>query len=1127
MSVVLGITWICGVVLVIVRELKPATGLISSANKRLRLFGGSGGRSFITKASRHAGQGGNSKGKASMTPEPSRRAIKQQAQKRGRDPSVDTEVVGGEAAPAQRQNRLGLLGKLVKKDIVSHGFEDSFEDDDYKDDKINQYYLSNLGVTKNCSVWKNTRSKTFIHADFPKTMSRFDSCDFEGKFVMDCEGAPYCGVVCVDLAAGIKPNADLYEQLAGMPETEEEVVDRIGDSDWLKAYAKHRGFNLAINSRHGVVREENPVPGFKWILLDFMGEQNAVGHYRLLVSDFSSGNNFRPMLPVIPDTPVNEVMTRVGWSLLLGALIVHPFLAIPVVSKLAIALVGKTALTIGGYCSTMASTAYSCSEIKPVFNSGPVMCSADDNDRRPVVDRRDKIVHQDTYCVITKDYQWRMLTFFGWCTLVDSTLMPFSLQRKWLISLSRSNQICCEMQTLVASGREPGLALSGISRLREVNTDSNIPNILFSTGEYLKEWSKYLKPITCVTDYTGLVAYNSDPRVIPPADVGLIAANQLLGGYSKYHKTNYVLRANIRKIKLGVKTAVAPLGVLVTDEGPLYPGLFSVTDDCSVLSAAVLRGMSKPVEPDFEVLEDFIRHSHEFLEPFRVHCGTVDEGDVVEYYRHRNRGKKTTVMIERDISEYVRYKESTMTLKEKSKYETGKIFTKFESNIKLDKLAYGKPRAIMMMSQLATMELNLLCSVFDAWNETRFGDYQIKHMNPEEMIQKIIEFTDKDHSVTDYSSFENSVGHMVREIERKLIKGLCQRLGLHALLQAYCQFDNGSFHLHQEGGTYVFASRCSGHYWTSFGNGVINVCIASYCARMKGNVLSIIAEGDDGIVPTENLDLNTVAKLGFEMSSELRGTETGDNDFLRSRWVDGKRFINVGRSLANIFWVKNAAGLKISKQKFLLKSMAQSLWHLSPGHPVLAAAIKRIMAQCSHAQDFKGSEKHTRKWGINSSFSSSKIRDAIVVDETMRVIVSNGGNGFPPICISDQLFLEEQIAKGGGSMYIGRMLDDYDDVIAYKLSAPCHRNRARGIGNFSSLIKALANPGPVARKWADEMILGAPEGAKGYNTACWVRFLDRNGKKPWRDHVNKKSSAVKFSEEILTAVDWFNIVQSN
>lgn len=882
----------------------------------------------------------------------------------------------------------------------------------------------------------------FVFSDFPQTMCTFEAMNQEGLIPFECYGSPFCGLTCLDIAAGVKPNVKEYQSLISGCANVRQAVERVGASLYLMRRAQSLGFNLKIESAQGrFQRTACPVPGWKWIVLYYHQGEGEIGHYRLMVSKAADVSNIRcPVLNV-------EEPLWIGWdktSLLNGLiegcwvywLLTWVYWAVWILFGVGV-------------------------KATPIYSVKRQFKNRDNLDVRSLVDRRDKIVVQDSYSEMEKVYYVDFVYWWG-CREVQW----FSQYGKghWVVSNVRADQCYAEMQVLHGTGKDPNMALLSVARLREVNTDSGVTNLLLSTIEYLEEIGAHMVGQGKLTDVRNLVCYNADPRCLPAIDLNQFAINQYVGGSLGLSDVNYVESLEISKPKQLIKVASCPLGPLLTDKGVVYPGNFCVTDSASCCSSAVVRGMCKDTFAKSST-SDFVEVSKEFVR--RYVDGTpvvpIDE-DFVAYYAERCRGKKSAKVIADDVESYRRFKDGEMSSRERKKFVTGSLFTKFESNVKLsDKKAFSKPRGIMMMSKKATIELAQLCTIFDQWNDGPFGKFQVKHMSVEEVIEKIVRATDKAHAVTDFSSFESSITDSIREIERFTIRELVKRFGAARLLRDYDDFESRGFSLKAKGAKYRFTTRCSGHYWTSFANGLVNVCVAHYCAKLKGEEVEILAEGDDGIVPLKNLDVEMIGEIGFSMSSELQGTRPGDNDFLKSRWVDGKRYLGVARALG-VLWVKNVSRLKRSREMHLMRCAALSLHHMSPGHPVLWAVCKRILLETTgHERAFKGADKYLKRWsylkecGEQASVDVKNMR----VDDSMRETVARGGNGFPPISLAEQLALEDRLLNSVNGFYIGTIMNDcpeiYENVAAHSTSIECSKD----ISTFRSILDIVEDP----RKW--------------------------------------------------------------
>jgi len=874
------------------------------------------------------------------------------------------------------------------------------------------------------------RKSSYIYADRPNVMCHYEAP--KGTYPdptllrrYDCHGAPYCGVTCIDIGRGGRPDPERYEELAGPCPSDAFLVAVIGDSDFLIEYARHHGHNLLIVGVDMEILVQTPDPNHdhKWIVLCYVdpGEEGVAGHYELMVAN--NGDDSGVHAPTMDNTAYSDWDTCEKVAVAVGlVLLVYYFVNLnPGLD----ALSGWTAMAVKSLALSAAWRYGSCRETEEVVVLGRFL-NRNNTDERPVVDRRDPIKFQDSYLLVeVRNQCLRWSLFNGWVRVKEFDW--FMSVEHLTVSETRYTQMTREAMECFAAGRDPGVVRCGINRLREVNTVTGNGHVLPDTLRMVDLFiSRLGKPTNRVTSNEGIVAYNASANAAAGLAEGarpVVAANQLLGMGGR--RNNHVRTFRLDKAKVAVPVAVAPAGAPITDRGPVGPGLYSVTDAPGLLTAFVSRSMVKaPVQVD-----DFVKFSKSFCDKYinETDVEGMVEPDVCVHYREHFAGKKPAAVIDQMVDLYQRYLAGKLTEREERGAHVGGAFVKFESNVKRVGEGYRvKPRLIMTMGEVMAIETCPLSLLFDRWNAGPFGAFQIKHMEPSEMIQKIASAADRSHTVTDYSSFESSITSSVREIETYVMKRLAERAGFFSLRRALERHCSESYSLKVPWGLFEIQSRCSGHTWTSFGNGVVNVCINAYVCHLAGKTLSIIAEGDDGVVPAENVDMPGVNRLGFSLSSEVSGSRPGDTDFLRSRWVDGRRYVSVGRSMS-VFWVKNGCKLKKSKQKFLLRAAAYSLHALSPGHPVLFEVVNRIFRFTSGANEFRNWRSYLNHWHHDLE-APPKQRMVVEVDETMREVVASGAIGFPPISIGLQLELERRLREDR-DFYIGNLLNEYGDVM--------------------------------------------------------------------------------------------------
>jgi len=438
---------------------------------------------------------------------------------------------------------------------------------------------------------------------------------------------------------------------------------------------------------------------------------------------------------------------------------------------------------------------------------------------------------------------------------------------------------------------------------------------------------------------------------------------------------------------------------------------------------------------------EFLTFSKDFLDGYidSVDMSPFEVQPVEVAFDRIKRGKKTAEFIRSQISDYQRYNKGLMTKKQEKVYTSHGLFNKFESNVKMipdeDGMlkAHVRPRGIMTMAPLMSMETVQMVDIISCWNDGKFADFQVKHMTNEMMIQIVEDMQDREHMVTDYSAFEMSIRGWVRELEFYVLKKLAAKAGASFLLAA---IERWGIEKDRELVTRFFTaniiSRCSGDYVTSFGNGISGVCLMGFCHHKRGIETPFVmtAEGDDAIIQQEVPDTKLLNDLGFDFSVAISGTQSGDTDFLQNRFMDGKRFISVGRA-QSVWWVRKGAELKRSKQLYLLRIKALSLWYASPGHPIIWAMVKRIELETRGMMFFKGARTFMDNWkpiDYTGNFPH------ISVDESMRGPVARGAIGFPPISVPAQKYLES-VFLNAKIMQIYNILDDYEDVKKFKLCA--------------------------------------------------------------------------------------------
>jgi hypothetical protein len=231
--------------------------------------------------------------------------------------------------------------------------------------------------------------------------------------------------------------------------------------------------------------------------------------------------------------------------------------------------------------------------------------------------------------------------------------------------------------------------------------------------------------------------------------------------------------------------ATAVIGSPRTDGGHLGPGLLPVTDQIGILTAFAARSMTY-VEPEDNIIDEFVEFSKTFLQPFidGTDCTELTDEDPIVYFRNHYRGKRSQSWIEGQINQFNFYESGLADIS----FDSHSCFVKLENSSKeVDGTYQLRPRLIMTMSPVMLFKCCRILAVVDRWNRGPFSRFQVKDMDPAEMIQKIMEFSDRAHTVTDYSSFESSITGRIRVIENFVIESLLAKAGMHETLRDFSQ----------------------------------------------------------------------------------------------------------------------------------------------------------------------------------------------------------------------------------------------------------------------------------------------------------------------------------------------------
>jgi hypothetical protein len=635
----------------------------------------------------------------------------------------------------------------------------------------------------------------------------------------------------------------------------------------------------------------------------------------------------------------------------------------------------------------------------------------DMRDVRNFVAKRDKIEVHDLIDVFTKS---TALGLFFRDKEIISIKTP--CVKRISVSVETSKLWVNEVRNLVASGKKADLSVFGLRR----NTGINISPFLNNDIDTLEFLANTTSPSPRETIVRPLLAY------VEPGCNSMLPDPELVIG-SDYNK---IIRYRHQTTKVKV-AAICDIPVY-TDAGLLGAGRYSCSDPETVLVAFAGRSMKKR-----DINQDRVK---EFLEfSFSIVDRLVSEFDPTglsselspdHAYSLIMHGKKSRSYINQQIEGWKR------ALLGDKKEKQHSCFVKFESN---DKNGMAKPRLIMTMSSYLSVEAVQVLPVIDKIIETTsFNKTAIKHKSFDEIMEQLVEVCDGKHMVTDYSSWESSLTPIIRKIENRMLVKCLEKTGysrtLSTLRSELFGVDKGR-KLHYKGSVYKIQTRCSGDYWTSFGNGLINYCLSRFLVRANPHFIGVF-EGDDGVIKNPSSSMTEDAKeLGFDLGTSVSGTQMGDVDFLQVRYgIDGKRYLNVGKFFRSV-WLRKAHNLKDSKRGYLYQCIAASLHHLSPGHPVIfeLANLCYFTGVVLGGKKFVGFKRYLNDYkDLNYDFAS--VKWPLNADENMRLEVAQGAQGFPSIEVGRQLWLEAQLRKawlGGESVYIGSSMNHCDKVVEY------------------------------------------------------------------------------------------------
>lgn len=890
----------------------------------------------------------------------------------------------------------------------------------------------------------------------------------------DCHGAPFCGLTCIDVALGILPKPDVYCQMAKHMGN---VYD-LGESASVAAYAHYRGVNLQIitpmQDAQGApfLYRYNSCnnPQWRWVILKLSaiggGDYVAgtVGHYTLCCNDRADSTELE--IPMVDTTCYIKAMCVLLIKLSRVNVNAYFFVMNSINEQLQIFGHGNdrnlAELARQVHLGQMPDLglliyAYLCFTTQFWEHNGVLYrwrykgpsYNRNNNDVRSVEERSEPFAVQDHYGHFSE-----CVTYY----LCGFPVFDF-YNRHRIVSVVRCVKAMKEVQFLGSSDLQR--VFFGLFKGNICNTNDSLTYIYKDTQCYVL-YLIQLERITTECFYQNLViAYNDLGAAAYIGNLPNVGVNQGIRGgcnhIKKLKKLTPMLKEDADKRRI---VACAPIGAAETEKGTIGPGIICRTEYYSLLAAFSGRSMQRVARLNDEV-DAYIKFSKKFLSGFlnRVDLTGIFEQDPLEYFQHLYKGKKTRNWIECKVKSYNDYKNGIFN----KKFIRHSCFVKKEDSRKrVGGEIRAKPRLIMTMSDKSLIETCQIMKIIHAWCASPFSKYQVKNLLPCEFVDKIQKFTETAHIVTDYSSFEASVFGAIRDIEHYFVRNLCKRSGLEKTLKSYENNFVKPRELHCKAGVFVINSRCSGDFMTSVGNGLQNICLSAY-SHYKNfgslNGFEIIAEGDDGLIRNKTVNMTVLDNLGFSFSSALQGTSPGDVDFLRCRWMYGLCFLNVGRVVKNVFWVKPKSQVGPNVLLQLLKCMAMSLDAVSTGHPILFEIVNRIGRATSKIVVSNKTLVHNMDWfKMKNTVFKNYCPTNVKCNELMRKPMAQGAAGFPPIPICVQLELERRLRDDKVPFYIGDLLDSYEDISDMKSTSVWSNASKRKISDEISQLLTLLEP---------------------------------------------------------------------
>lgn len=864
----------------------------------------------------------------------------------------------------------------------------------------------------------------------------------------------------------------------------------IGASNFLVWYAGQVGLNIIFmyspvgNGVPAPVFDKKNVyqdvyehnPQWPWVVLVNLGNN----HYQLCVPNFQTPNGIK--LPkfkhweVVDEDKADRINalyninkdTRPEWE--------------PDRS-----FITKACIRFGKWCGFTRKVLFKVDE-------RTILYAKDDSDRRPIENRREVIEFQDHIVedhVLTRG-KWSNPYVQGVVEINNKLwgyVMPIYDHQRIVYSMNTFSNTHDEMEQLIALRSLVGKSAAGLNK-RGYNTDVSIQGIRINAFEYSDFCSSALKHGTMPrldTEFFGLQIKDADPSTLIAEKVDEMATPKVLTGgrtvminncENKFLGTICLDKAGEIKPKV---VGVMPISGFWST-GPhgltLSTSYIPTTNPLTAFFAAARSTTGPPAEMDpstvqtmvdkSKILADHLMDQIDFSHLKEHAKSKWTDDDIVAEYVRQYRGKIGEKQITQNCLDYYNYKLSNR--KPSNKFSKPSFFVKMENSAKVKNgKIMCKPRAIMTMSLLQTFESIYVHRLLHEWNLGPVSQWQVKGLHISEIIKKVQLMLDRHASSTDYSSFEASITQIIRQMENYVMLGLCRRAGFVDLPSRLESLINDKRVLERPGLKFEIHSRCSGHPWTSVANGIVAIFIYHFCAvengflalqkdvrgmhdswfsqwitahagMYDGNVdLPVVApflisEGDDTLAPFGHMTEKLVRQVGFRYSEAKHTVYGADGKFLCKNYERDLVYLNFVKVLISMFQVKCRTRLKYSKYMAILRNMALSVHHQSPGHPVLWAACARVEFFTRGYLPFKGMEKYVANWHGDEQFIGCKF-PTMQVNEEMRNHVANGCKDWPGLNIAEQIAIEQQFLDFQHPVYVGSMLNHFEEMHVSQLAA--------------------------------------------------------------------------------------------